>query len=149
MNSRRAQWKKDAKPFPFPMHITSSSKPTALKATAIYMHTLRCRIIDTIDCACWPGGKHPGLVFGRCSVGIPAILTEVFRGFTQSLQENAETVSLLAHGLFLPNPFQFVIQIHESFYHSVLYDINPQAACSPLDFPLVNSTGGRGDISLK
>jgi hypothetical protein len=80
------------------------------------MCTLRDGIIDTINWSGWPGVKHPKLLFGRCS----AILTEVFRGFTQFLQKNAETVSRLVHGRFLQNPFQFIIQIHESSYHSVI-----------------------------
>jgi hypothetical protein len=82
---------------------------------------------------------------------MPALLTEVFRGFPQSLQANVETVSRLVHGRFLQKllqftftnhskSFQFIIHIHESSYHSVLYDLNPRAACDPLDFPRVNST---------
>jgi hypothetical protein len=68
-----------------------------------------------------------------------AILTEAFRGSTQSLQTNAETVSRLVHCRFLQNPFKFMIHIHVSSYHSVLYDFNLRASCSPLDFLRVNS----------
>jgi hypothetical protein len=48
--------------------------------------------------------------FGRCSVpisdGTPAIVTQVFSGFTQSPQDDAEIVAPLGHDHFLRNPFQ-------------------------------------------
>jgi hypothetical protein len=39
----------------------------------------------------------------------PAVLMEVFGGFSQSLQINAGILTLLAHCRFLPNPFQFFL----------------------------------------
>jgi hypothetical protein len=47
-----------------------------------------------------PGFKH--------SAWRPAIVTEDFSGFPQSLQVNAGTVPKI-HGRFLPHPFQFII----------------------------------------
>jgi hypothetical protein len=53
-----------------------------------------------------------GLVFGnwsvRISTGTPTILTDVFRGFPQSLQANSGWVLLLGYDRFLPNPLQFI-----------------------------------------
>jgi hypothetical protein len=52
------------------------------------------------------------LYVGRCWVriltGTPVILTEVFRGFSQSLQVNVRILPLLSHNRHLPNPFQFI-----------------------------------------
>jgi hypothetical protein len=45
----------------------------------------------------------------------PAILSEVFHGFLQSLQAYIGIVSRLYHYRFLPNPSQLII--HHSFYH--------------------------------
>jgi hypothetical protein len=50
----------------------------------------------------------------------PAILTEVFHRFLQSLQANASMVPQLCHDRFLPNPLQF---IHKSYYFT-LWDTN-------------------------
>jgi hypothetical protein len=36
-------------------------------------------------------------------------VTDVFRGFSQSLQENAGIILELGHGCFYPNPCQFII----------------------------------------
>jgi hypothetical protein len=47
-------------------------------------------------------------------------LTEVFRGFPQSLQANVGILKL-GHYRFLPNPFQFTI--HLSPFHSTLYNL--------------------------
>lgn len=44
-------------------------------------------------------------VLGRISAGTPVILTEVFRVFPQSLQENSGIVPRLDHDCFLPYPF--------------------------------------------
>jgi Mlc titration factor MtfA (ptsG expression regulator) len=53
----------------------------------------------------------------QISAGTPAILTEVFCGFPQSLRMNAGEVSQLYHEYFLPNPFQFIITLP---HHSAL-----------------------------
>jgi hypothetical protein len=50
-----------------------------------------------------------GKVFGkfsvRISVGTPAILTEAFRNFSQSLQTNARILPQIGHDRFLSNTF--------------------------------------------
>lgn len=63
--------------------------------------------------------SHPTLIFGSCSVqssaGRSSIVTEVFRGFPQSLKANAGLVPLLSHYCHFPNPFQvsnFIIRPH-------------------------------------
>jgi hypothetical protein len=43
------------------------------------------------------------------SAGAPTILTEVSLGSPRSLWVNARIVHRLAHGHFLPNPFQFIV----------------------------------------
>lgn len=50
------------------------------------------------------------------SAGSPAILTEDFLYFCQSLQANTMVVTLLGHGHFPPNSVQFII--HQSSCHS-------------------------------
>jgi hypothetical protein len=64
----------------------------------------------------------PSFVFRRSrfqiSTRIPAILTDVFSGFPESLQANAGVVPLLGYDRFLPNSFQFVI--HLLHFHSTL-----------------------------
>jgi hypothetical protein len=40
--------------------------------------------------------------------GKPVIQTEVFRGFTQSLQKNTEKILRVGHNNFIRNPFQFI-----------------------------------------
>jgi hypothetical protein len=49
----------------------------------------------------------------------PAIPTDVFRVFPQSLQANAGYYLKLGHVRFLPHPFPFII--HLSFFNSTLY----------------------------
>jgi hypothetical protein len=45
----------------------------------------------------------------RFSAGTPAIMVEVIRGCTQSLQAYVGMVLRLGHDHFLPNPFTFII----------------------------------------
>jgi hypothetical protein len=65
----------------------------------------------------------PVFVFGRClvqlSANTSAFLTEVYRGFPQSIQENSMTVAQLVHEHFLLNPFQFIV--HRTSYRLMLY----------------------------
>jgi hypothetical protein len=60
------------------------------------------------------------LVFGRCSLRIPAwtsvILTEVLRSFLQFLQTDSGIVPRLCHGRSLKNTLQIII--HPSSIHS-------------------------------
>jgi hypothetical protein len=68
------------------------------------------------------------LVFRRYSVripiGTPAILTEVFRSFPQSLQAN----SRIGHDYCLPNPFQFIV------HHSLRGLISAYIGCFKKSF---------------
>jgi hypothetical protein len=71
------------------------------------VHTeYRCRVINNI------------------SARRPAILTEVFHIFSQSVQTNSETVAYLklGHEHFLPVRFQFTI--HLSLFHWTLYRVS-------------------------
>jgi hypothetical protein len=53
-----------------------------------------------------------------------AILTEIFHGLPQSLQEDRNSTLKLGHDCFLPNPFQFII--HVPPYHSTLHSLSFQ-----------------------
>jgi hypothetical protein len=55
------------------------------------------------------------------SVETPNILTEVLRGFPQSLKANAGIVPQTGHDRFLPDPSQFII--HLSCYQLTLYSL--------------------------
>jgi hypothetical protein len=72
---------------------------------------------------CYTEQVGVAVTLGRClvrrSVGKPAIMTEVLRGFPQSLQANAGIATPLDHDRLLPTPFQFII--HLSPCHSTLY----------------------------
>jgi hypothetical protein len=57
----------------------------------------------------------------------PSILTGIFCCFPQFLQRNAETIPLLGHTCFLPNPFQFTS-----------HPINKRCAVSMLKASLTN-----------
>jgi hypothetical protein len=72
-----------------------------------------------------PGGSVPSRLVGwsafvferysvRISAGKPAVFTAFFRGFPQSLQSSVGIVPQLNHGLFLPNPFEFIIHLTAS-----------------------------------
>jgi hypothetical protein len=60
----------------------------------------------------WRSGNTPDSFGGfsvRISDGIPAFLVRRFRGFPQSLEKYARTVSRLRHDGFLPNPYSSTI----------------------------------------
>jgi hypothetical protein len=59
----------------------------------------------------------PGSDLGRR----PAILSEISRSFSHSLQANAGTVLKLGHDRFLPYPFQLIT--HLSSFHSTLHSL--------------------------
>jgi hypothetical protein len=50
-----------------------------------------------------------------------AILSEAFRSFPHSLQANARIVPQLGHDCFLPNPFDFAIQVPSN--HPTLHSL--------------------------
>jgi hypothetical protein len=82
--------------------------PRLCKQKIIY--TIQSRI----DRAVWQSGKVLE-VFGRISADTPAILSEGFPVFPQSLQANAE----------VPLPSNsFIIHNSSSPYHSTLYEFN-------------------------
>jgi hypothetical protein len=67
----------------------------------------------------WCSGNNMDY-FGRCSLRISAILTEVFSGFPQSPQDDTMIVPQLGHDHFLRNPFQPSL-IHPTFRVLVQY----------------------------
>jgi hypothetical protein len=52
----------------------------------------------------------------RISSGIPATLTEVFRGLRQSLQAHSGIVPPLGYDRFHPSPFQFTSHPTSTLY---------------------------------
>jgi hypothetical protein len=66
----------------------------------------------------WVRDNTLDLLFGRCSVRIssmtPAILTDDFRDFPQTLQENVGILPQLGQNRFLPNPLKFIIHLSSS-----------------------------------
>jgi hypothetical protein len=58
---------------------------------------------------------------GSFSAAISDILAELLHGFPESLQANAWIIPRSDENRFLPNPFQFIIQLPP--YHPTLYSI--------------------------
>jgi hypothetical protein len=97
--------------FVFPACLTIGRLQTYGRPTQWTRETLQCRESCCIagDRTDWCSGK--ALVFGtysvRISAGPPAILTEVYRGFFQSLEENCVIAPRLCYDCFHPPPFIF------------------------------------------
>lgn len=56
------------------------------------------------------------------------MLSEIYRCISQYFQANADILTQLRHGPFLPDPFQYCI--HQSSNHSTLIDQLRTAPCS-------------------
>jgi hypothetical protein len=74
----------------------------------------------------WSRGNAMGSFSDRISARMRAILTEILRGFPQSLHANAGIICELGHDRFLPHPFQFSISLstHRSMLQCVSTDCN-------------------------
>jgi hypothetical protein len=68
----------------------------------------------------WSGVNAVDLYSVRTLTNTPAIRTEVFRGFPQSMQDNSGLVPRSDDDHFHINPFQFIF--HQSSYHSRHWD---------------------------
>jgi hypothetical protein len=71
----------------------------------------------------------------------PAIPSEVFGGFSYTLQANARVVPQLSHVCILPTPFPFIT--HELAFHLILYSLDtgsvvnkPQRALASIEVKL-------------
>jgi hypothetical protein len=88
------------------------------------------------------------IIFRRCMVQISArymlVLTEVFRGFTQSLPGNTRTVSHFGHSCYFPNLFQYIIPLWP--HHLALYNVAAGSIinCSIMQVKL-SGTGSRAE----
>jgi hypothetical protein len=79
-----------------------------IKHRGLYLDTVSARSADG------PQGQDT-----LKSATAPAILTEIFRGSSQTLHTDAGIFLRLGHDRLLPNSFQFVI--HHLYYHLTLY----------------------------
>jgi hypothetical protein len=76
-------------------------------------------------------GYHNYFVFERSRVQIstrrPACLTEIFRGFSKSIQANIGMMYEKGYDRFLPHPFQFIIHGHSSVIPNTNYAVKENA----------------------